>query len=370
MTVPTRLRPVVLALAILAITIAHQATDPSRIWWHVAYQDLAYVPILVGAYWFGVAGGVAIALVAAFGTVVHFQHMWHGNPPFIISQYGQAIGFMISGAVGGALATAQRRATRRHEQARAEVEAANAELRASHEQLLRADRLSSLGEIAAGLAHEIGNPLGGVKGALEIISSRAAQGSPEAEFAALASREISRLERLIQEFLRYARPHEPRRAATDVFDVLERVVSLLNREAEDHGVSVDVARTALPLAAIDAEQVTQVFVNIVLNAIQVSPRGGRVAITAAVPDGALAVDVRDEGPGIPPEHLPKIFEPFFSTKKRGTGLGLAISNRIVQSHGGRIEVVQPDRGTIIRLWLPLAHAPAQAASPTMSRIRS
>ena len=370
MTLSTPLKAVLVAVVIIAISIAHYTTNPALIWWHVVYQDLCYAPILVAAYWFGAPGGVAAALLAGLGTIVHFHEAWHDNLPFIISEYGQEVGFVIAGAVGGALATAQRRATRRHEQARAEVEAANAELRASHDQLMRADRLSSLGEIAAGLAHEIGNPLGGVKGALEIITSRATHGSPEAEFAELASREIGRLERLIQEFLRYARPHEPRRAATDIFDVLERVVSLLNREAEDHGVSVNVVRTKLPRVAIDGEQMAQVVVNVVLNAIQVSSQGGQVAIGASVRDESLAVDVRDEGPGIRPEHLPKIFDPFFSTKKRGTGLGLAISNRIVQSHDGRIEVVQPDRGTIIRVWLPLGALRPEPALLSQSRIRS
>lgn len=356
MTVPAGVRPVLLALVILTITVAHHATDPVRIWWHVAYQDLAYVPILVGAYWFGVAGGLAMAAVAAVGTVVHFQTMWHGNAPFVISEYGQAIGFMITGTVGGILATAERRATRRHQAARAALERAHTELQASHEHLVRADRLSSLGEIAAGLAHELGNPLAGVKGALEIITSRAAPESPEAEFSGLASREITRLEGLIEEFLRFARPHEPRRHEADIFDVLDRVVSLIGREAQDHGVSIHVTRTPAPHIWIDTEQMVQVFVNIVLNAIQVSPTGSRVELAPSASHGMLAVEVRDEGPGIPAEHLERIFDPFFSTKKRGTGLGLSISSRIVQSHGGRIEVEQPGHGTVVRVLMPLMTA--------------
>lgn len=364
-----RLRLAILALVVLAITVAHHTTDPARIWWHVAYQDLAYIPILVGAYWFGVAGGVIMAMIAVVGTVVHFPSTWHGNTPFVISEYGQAIGFVIAGAVGGALVATERRATRRQQEARAALEKAHAELQESHEQLMRADRLSSLGEIAAGLAHEIGNPLAGVKGALEIITFRALEGSPEAEFSTLASREIARLERLIEEFLRYARPHQPRRSDADVFDVLDRVVALMGREAADRGVSIHVHRTQVPLVSIDPDQIVQVFVNIVLNAVQVSPVGGCVEIDASSSDRMLAVDVRDQGPGIPAEHLEKVFDPFFSTKKRGTGLGLSISNRIVQSHGGRVEVVQPGDGTVVRVYLPvgaLSHRPLSLTSSTTS----
>jgi len=347
----------------VAISIAHYTTDPARIWWHVAYQDLCYGPILVAAYWFGVPGGVATAVVAGLGTSLHFHNEWESNTPFLVAEYGQAVGFVIAGAVGGILATAERRATRRHEEALAALEAAHAELQKSHEQLLRADRLSSLGEIAAGLAHEIGNPLAGVKGALEIIASRAVTGSPEQEFSALASREVVRLEGLIQEFLRFARPHEPRRSDVNIFVVLDRVVSLISREAMDLGVSIDVERTPVLPVSIDPDQMVQVFLNVVLNAVQVSHSGGRVEIAVSTRDGWLAVDVRDQGPGIRPEHLSKVFDPFFSTKKRGTGLGLSISNRIVLGHGGRIEIQPSNHGTVIRVLVPLATPANTARSP-------
>jgi signal transduction histidine kinase len=336
-----------------AIIAAHHATEPARVWWHVAYQDLCYLPILVAAYWFGPAGGVAAALVAGAGTFRHFEGLWHDNPPFIISEYGQALGFVIAGAVGGALASAERRATGHYQQALAAIAAAHDELRKSHQQVTRADRLSSLGEIAAGLAHEIGNPLGGIKGSLEIIADRAAEGSPEAEFSTIATNEIARIERLIEEFLRYARPHAPRRTDADIFAVILRVVALLRPQAEEQGVSVEVQQHSTPLVSIDDEQITQVLVNVVLNAIQVSPRGGRIAITASVEDAALAIAVSDQGPGIRHEDLPRVFEPFFSTRRRGTGLGLAVSQRIVQAHHGRIEIRQPGSGTTVRVVLPL-----------------
>ena len=360
----------VIAAVLVTIALAHYATDPARVALHVAYQDLCYPPILVAAYWFGPLGGIVAAVVAGVGSTVHFYESWHGNTPFILSQYGQAVGFVIIGAVGGVLASAERRATRHHQQAVASLQAANVELRTSHEQLTRADRLSSLGEIAAGLAHEVRNPLAGVKGALEIISSRATEGSPEAEFAALASREIARLDELISEFLTYARPHDPERRDIDIFDVLERVVSLISRDAERHGVVIVINRTPVPSVSIDSEQMAQVFVNIVLNAVQATPPGGQVHITAKATPPMLMIDVRDQGPGIRPEHLTKVFEPFFSTKKTGTGLGLSISQRIVQSHHGTIEIIEPGRGTVVRVQLPLGtarHTPDSTVAGTPQR---
>ena len=106
MTVPKPLRPILIAVVIIAISIAHYATDPVRIWWHIAYQELCYGPILVAAYWFGVPGGIATAIVAGLGTSLHFHSQWEGNTPFIVSVYGQAVGFVIAGVVGGVLATA------------------------------------------------------------------------------------------------------------------------------------------------------------------------------------------------------------------------------------------------------------------------
>ena len=204
--------------------------------------------------------------------------------------------------------------------------------------------LSSLGEIAAGLAHEIGNPLAGVKGALEIITSRAADGSPEREFSTLASREIARLEGLIEEFLRFARPHEPRRSDVDIFDVLDRVVSLISREAADRGVSIQVNRTQVPPVSIDPEQMVQVFVNIVLNAVQVSPPGGRVEIAASTSDGMLAVDVRDEGPGIRPEHLGKSLRSVLQHEKTRD------RTRPLHLEPHRAEPWRENRGPATRSW--------------------
>jgi signal transduction histidine kinase len=228
LSLPDSTKPVFIGVVVVAISVAHYTTSPAHIWWHVAYQELCYVPILIAAYWFGVAGGLATAVIAGLGTILHFHHEWENNTPFIVSSYGQAVGFVIAGTVGGALATAEKHAAKRHRQAlkaletaHAELETAHTELKTSHDQLLHADRLSSLGEIAAGLAHEIGNPLAGVKGALEIIASRATRGSPDAEFSEVASREVARLEGLVAEFLRFARPHEPHRMDIDIADVLD-----------------------------------------------------------------------------------------------------------------------------------------------------
>ena len=234
------------------------------------------------------------------------------------------------------------------------------------EQLQRADRLKTLGEVAAGLAHEIRHPLASIRGALEIIDERSRPDSPEAEFSRLAMGEVQRLDNLVWEFLRYARPHEPDLRPTSLHDVVERVVALLRIEAERAGVMLDVDRPApMPDAWIDALQIEQVLLNVVLNAVQASPPGSCVRVRERLDQPDVLIDVIDEGPGIPVEHLGQVFSPFFTTREKGTGLGLAVAHRIVMAHNGHIDFTQASqRGTCVRIRLPIgASTPRTETQP-------
>ena len=216
--------------------------------------------------------------------------------------------------------------------------------------------MSALGEISADLAHEIQNPLAGIKGALEIVASRVTPGTPEAEFADIGAKELARLEGLLGEFLEYARPHDPALRQTDLHEIAERVAALLRSEAERKGVTLTLERsTTLPLLSLDPAQITQVLFNVVLNAIQATMSGGHVRIRESLEPAWGVIDIVDEGPGIPPEHALRIFEPFFTTKSRGTGLGLAISQRIVAAHHGTMEAISMSpSGSMFRIRLPLS----------------
>ncbi len=344
-----------LLAAIAGIASLHFVTDPSRVALHEVYNYLCYAPIILGAYWYGAWGGIAAAAVTSAAFIPHIRVAWTGNQAYSASLYAQVVVFHILGLTVGLLIGAQRRLTARYRDTATSLEMANRELRDSQEQLRRADRLSALGEIAAGLAHEIRNPLAGVKGALEIIASRVTEGTPEAEFAGIGSKELARLEGLVSEFLTYARPHDPALRATDVHEIVERVAALLRAESERKGVTLEFERpVALPLLGLDPEQMTQVIFNVVLNAIQATAAPGRVRIRESVEPGWGVIDVVDEGPGIPPEHALRVFDPFFTTKPRGTGLGLAISLRIVTAHRGTIEAMPASpSGTVFRIRLPL-----------------
>lgn len=351
-----------LLASVAAISALHYNTPPEHFILHALYQRSYYVPVILAAYWFGVRGGLLAAVLSSVAYAPHIHTAWSHNPPYTVSQYAELAVFVVLGLLVGLISTHERRLTNRYRETAESLERANRDLRESGEQLRRAERLSALGEIAAGLAHEIRNPLAGVKGALEIVSSRAAAGTPEAEFTGIATRELGRLEGLVQEFLDYARPRAPRLRPTDPQELIPRVVSLLRPQAEAAGVVLAVeppsdGGAAQPGVLADPEQLQQVLVNVVLNAIHASPRDGRVVIRHLPTEAGHTIEVADQGPGIPPDVRARLFEPFFTTKERGTGLGLAISQRIVSAHQGEIRILPRDGGgTIVQVLLPFGGA--------------
>jgi signal transduction histidine kinase len=349
--------------AVGAVSALHYITPPSHFVLHAIYQRSYYAPVILAAYWYGIRGGLLAAGISAIAYAPHIHSAWSHNSPYTASQYAELVVFLLLGLSVGTIASHERRLTKRYRGAAESLENANRELRESSEQLRRAERLSALGEISAGLAHEIRNPLAGLKGALEIVASRAVAGTPEAEFSAVATRELHRLEGLVQEFLAYARPRPPRIRPTDVPAVLDRVTTLLRPEAERSGVALAVEGSNAPAELkIDPEQIEQVLVNVVLNAVQASPRGATVTIQHGPADGRYRLAVSDQGPGIPSDARARIFEPFFTTKERGTGLGLAISQRIVAAHHGEIHISSSkETGTVVEIVLPFGQATESAS---------
>ena len=342
-----------LLAALTAVSVLHYTTSADRVWLHNIYQRLYYAPIVMGAYWFGVTGGVVTAAAAALAYFPHIQHTWGQNEPYAASQYVELVIFPCAGVLVGALADRQRMLTAQFRQAAESLEAANHELRTSQEHLRRADRLSALGEIAAGLAHEIRNPLAGIKGAIEIVGSRVPAGTPEAEFTGIATTELRRLDDLVGEFLAYARPRDPEFRVACVDDVIEHVMMLLRPEAERAGVTFACDGALNDHVRMDPEQIQQVLFNVALNGIQASPAGGTLRISTSLTGESATIAIADQGPGIPDDQRERLFDPFFTTKVNGTGLGLAVSQRIIHAHGGRITFAPgAPTGTTVHVVLP------------------
>lgn len=221
----------------------------------------------------------------------------------------------------------------------------------------RLDRLAALGSLVTEIVHEIRNPLVSVKTFLQLLPERANDTEFQEGFREVASEELRRIERLLEVVLQHGRPAaRPRsEASADPAQAVESVHQLVEFRAADRDIRVAwEAAVALPPARISSDELRQVLLNLVLNAIEVTPAGACVRIRAEERDGCIAIDVEDEGPGVPPELRGRVFEPFFSTKgERAGGLGLAISRRIVEEAGGRIDVGEDaEGGARFRITLP------------------
>ncbi|HYO96899.1 MAG TPA: ATP-binding protein [Polyangiaceae bacterium] len=236
-----------------------------------------------------------------------------------------------------------------------------------HRRLQERDRLAALGQMAAGLAHEVKNPLGAIKGAAQLLGDPGGKLEPsDREFIGIILEEVERLDRVVGSVLDYARPSKGDVGAVDVNAVVRRTLTVLGSDREEEwDIHTDLEED-LPPARADAEQLRQVLINLLRNAIQAMGGRGQIHVTTRIryerPSAAnaseepawLQIAVRDQGPGIAPQVLEKLFVPFFTTKATGTGLGLAISQRVVEEMGGRIEVAsRPGSGSTFTVVLPL-----------------
>jgi signal transduction histidine kinase len=224
----------------------------------------------------------------------------------------------------------------------------------------RGERLATVGNMAAAVAHELRNPLNAVSMGIQRLRVEF-EPTPRAEYVRmvdLIQGEVRRLNTIVEEFLSLARPMSLKREPIVVAALLDEVLGLVESETSRAGITV--AReipAGLPVVHADRDRIKQVLLNLVLNAIQAMPSGGSLVLGAAAADGRLTVTVTDTGSGIAPELLSKVFEPYVTTKTKGLGLGLAIARRIVEAHGGGIEVEsEPGRPTSFRFWLPLEPA--------------
>jgi signal transduction histidine kinase len=234
------------------------------------------------------------------------------------------------------------------------------EVQTLESRLLRAEKLATVGILAAGIAHEIGTPLGVVRGRSEYILGKLAPDSPHRPGMGVIIDEIDRVSRTIRQLLDFARVKPALPRACELEPVARTVAELLRFEAERRKVTISIAIDAnLPPVGADPDQLQQVLVNVVMNACDACAPGGRVAISALATDAVVRMNIEDDGCGIPLEHRHQVFDPFFTTKKRGqgTGLGLAIAAQIVRNHGGEIELdSEVDRGTRVSVTWPRARA--------------
>jgi two-component system sensor histidine kinase HydH len=342
---------------ILIVTFFHFETAIQHRYLHEIYQRIYYLPILLAAYWFGPLLGFLAATCASIFYILHIQRDWTQFPVYSFSQYIEILMYHLVALLTGFLALNDRRHRNKLEKTSQELSEAYRKLQEAFEHLKRAGRLAALGQLTAGIAHEIRNPLGSIKGSVEILENEIPPEHPKHEFVKIIKEETARLNAIVGEFLQFARPTQPRIEPTSVARLIESTLVLFKKEAQQAGVHVIQHNDAtLPLVRLDPDQIRQVLLNILLNGLQAMPGGGTLEIRSCCnQDRSKAViEVSDSGMGIEEEDIERVFDPFFTTKAQGTGLGLSISYQLVQNHNGRITVRRNEEtGVTFAVELPL-----------------
>ena len=230
-------------------------------------------------------------------------------------------------------------------------------------QMSRAEHLATMGELAAGLAHEIRNPLAGIAGVVEIIGRDLPASSPARAVVKEVRQEVMQINRIVSDLLECARPKPPETRLSDIHATVEHAVMFSRQQALSKSIDIEFPHDPLPLEVEhDSNQVNQVLLNLLRNSIQSIDHSGKIMVRAERHGTMAAIAITDTGRGIAPEHLPHIFRPFYTTKGNGTGLGLSLARRIVEDHGGRIEVSSMvGHGSTFTVFLPLRRPSAHAA---------
>ncbi len=322
---------------------------------HDLHRTLFLVPLVYAAFVFRVRGSL-IASFAFLCVVLPRALIFSPYPDPLL----RALISVIAAALVSLLAATQLDRVEREETARKQLEAALQQLKESQEQVCQIEKLDSLGQMAASIAHEVNNPLSGVLIYIQLlIKNLTADNLPKEKalnYLTTMELEITRCSRIISNLLDFSRQKQPTFEPVNLNEAIERALNLVAHSAVmKHVEVVKELSPALPAVMADPNQLQQVFINLMLNAIQAMPKQGTLTLrTSSNGAGEVRADVKDTGIGIPRENMPKLFTPFFTTKKevKGVGLGLAVSYGIIQKHKGRIEVDSEEgKGTTFSIYL-------------------
>jgi two-component system sensor histidine kinase HydH len=317
------------------------------------YYLVLLFPVLSTASYLGVAV-TAISFFVAIGAYMSFLlFINQKNMPLdaedIHLLFIRCLLPAIIAVLVNSLGESTRAESARYKRTAEQLATANQHLVEAETAVRRSERLAALGQLSAGLAHELRNPLSSIKGSAELLCRSAARGNPVAqELAQIIIEEAERTNSLVTRFLDFARPLEPHRQPVDVTKIIDRAaqragVPIIRNYSPD-----------VPPLNIDAELMEQVFLNLLTNASQASPAGAPITAVTRADDGLADISIVDRGCGIPPDKIDTIFNPFVTTKQNGVGLGLAIVSRIVDGHGGKMAVESaPGKGSVFHVLLPI-----------------
>jgi signal transduction histidine kinase len=323
------------------------------------YWPVLLLPVVSAATSFGLAGTLAFTALAS-AAILAF--LFHPEAQFSAELRVRIAFLVMVGNLVNTLAQDLRVQSEKHRRTAEQLAEANAHIRQVEEAARRSERLAALGQLSAGLAHELRNPLGTIKASAEILQRNVSENAVAREVAGFIGSEVDRTNSLVTRFLQFARPLALHWDNADLAQTLDRAVAQVEREAKDVAIYKNYAPEIAPFP-FDAELMERVFYNLILNAVQATAAGGAVTVKTRAAAGAVEVAVIDRGVGIDPRERDAIFNPFFTTKPEGVGLGLAIVSKIVDEHGGKITVEsEPGKGSVFHVLMPGTGAGEQTAT--------
>jgi two-component system sensor histidine kinase HydH len=337
---------------------------------HNILHHLNVLPLMLAGMLFGWRGALQVALLATFLQSPSIYRNWHSAPLDAKDQLVELCTFAAAGMIAGIVADRERLQRRRVETTKLELERVYIELRENVQHLKKTERLTAAGQLAASLAHEIRNPLASISGAAGILARGQAPAESREECLGILTKESVRLNKLLTNFLDFARPRLPRFQMTEPVSIIQSVTLLTQHLAAHQNVRlVQQTPAVLPEIECDSEQMKQVLLNLILNAVQASKPDDTVIIQGSVNRNELLIRVIDEGRGILAEDMERIFDPFFTTKENGTGLGLGVAANIMDQHGGSI-TCYPNRekssGTVFEVQLPFVRSSKPAPTAPLN----
>jgi two-component system, NtrC family, sensor histidine kinase HydH len=349
----------IILISVLSISALHYATPKTLYMWHAIFQHLYILPIIFAAFHFGWRGGLGTAAFAGMSYIPRLFVVFDTQPfqGYAVSRIVELSGFALAALVIGLLTAQERKQKHRLQQTTERLSVLYRELQDNFERMKQSERLSSIGMLSAGLAHELRNPLASIEGATAIVGGKTCTEEQRREFLEIIQKECRRLNSLLTHFLEFARPRTPQYQTVDLDQLLESTIGMAAHAIRARAIKIRKDLLSdMPALECDPEQLKQVILNLMINAIQAMPNGGEIVVAVRPQHRQILIEVRDQGCGIRPEHLKLIFDPFFTTKENGTGLGLSVAYQIVVQHGGVLTAENnKTKGATFSLLLPLKH---------------
>ena len=367
----------IIAALVILVTILHYSTPTMKWQYHLIFMQSYFIPIILGAFQLGIRGGLGTAIAVSFLYFPHIMLQWGGLVEGNLMRFLQIVLFNVIGYLTGLKAQNEKEEKSRYQNTAEQLEKTLQKIREQsvrieemEDQLRQADRLAVVGELSASLAHEVRNPLGSIRGIVDILKDELPTNKEMANFLNIMVQETERLNEVVENYLRFAGQKSSQVISFDIREIIKNTELLLANRARKNQITIKtrLPEKELPLTGVPG-QLQQVLMNLALNSIQALPDGGEITIgveqletnsqsgeetSDSKNTNEIRISISDNGKGISEPDIEKIFKPFYTTRQDGTGLGLAIVKRIIDQNNWRIEVESEiNKGSIFSIYIPI-----------------